>query len=100
MNSLALVALGMGLREQGQARMRTVRIVVTSSGEFTPANPLAPPDPLPQRPAAPLYQALLREGVIVRPIANYGLPNHLRVTVGTEAENQTFLRALDRVLAG
>jgi len=52
------------------------------------------------RPAAPLYQALLREGVIVRPIANYGLPNHLRVTVGSEAENQTFLRALDRVLAG
>ena len=51
------------------------------------------------RPAAPLYQSLLREGVIVRPIANYGLPNHLRVTVGTEAENQTFLRALDRVLA-
>ena len=51
------------------------------------------------RPAAPLYHALLREGVIVRPIANYGLPNHLRVTVGTEAENRTFLRALDRVLA-
>jgi histidinol-phosphate aminotransferase len=51
------------------------------------------------RPAASLYRALLREGVIVRPIANYGLPNHLRVTVGTERENQTFLRALDRVLA-
>ena len=50
------------------------------------------------RNASPVYEALLREGVIVRPIANYGLPNHLRVTVGTESQNQTFLAALDRVL--
>ncbi len=50
------------------------------------------------RPAAPLYEALLREGFIVRPIANYGLPNHLRVTVGTTEENRAFLAALDRVL--
>lgn len=50
------------------------------------------------RDAFPVYQALLREGVIVRPIANYGLPDHLRVTVGTERENQAFLTALDRVL--
>jgi histidinol-phosphate aminotransferase len=33
-------------------------------------------------PAAGLYERLLRHGVIVRPIANYGMPNHLRVTVG------------------
>jgi histidinol-phosphate aminotransferase len=50
------------------------------------------------RPAGPVYEALLREGVIVRPIANYGLPNHLRVTVGTAEQNATFLKALDRVL--
>lgn len=50
------------------------------------------------RPAAPVFESLLREGVIVRPIANYGLPNHLRITVGTEQENKEFLRALDRVL--
>lgn len=50
------------------------------------------------RPAAPLYEALLRAGVIVRPVANYGLPRHLRVTVGTAEENQIFLAALDRVL--
>lgn len=49
------------------------------------------------RPAGPVYAALLREGVIVRPIANYGLPHHLRVTVGTEPENRAFLTALDRV---
>jgi histidinol-phosphate aminotransferase len=52
-----------------------------------------------QRTAAPVYEALLRRGVIVRPIGNYGLPNHLRITIGTEAENQFFIDALDRVLA-
>ncbi len=50
------------------------------------------------RPAAPVYDGLLRQGVIVRPIANYGLPQHLRVTVSTEADNFRFLAALDRVL--
>lgn len=50
------------------------------------------------RPAAAVYDALLREGVIVRPVANYGLPNHLRVTVGTSEENAFFFNALDCVL--
>lgn len=45
-----------------------------------------------------IYDALLREGVIVRPIGGYGLPAHLRVTVGVEAENARFLAALERVL--
>ncbi len=45
-----------------------------------------------------IFQALLREGVIVRPVANYGMPRHLRVSVGTRAENQTFIDALDCVL--
>lgn len=44
--------------------------------------------------AGPVYQRLLRQGVIVRPIGAYGLPEHLRVTVGTEAENARFLKAL------
>ncbi len=51
------------------------------------------------RPAASVYEALLRQGVIVRPLAGYGLPNHLRVTVGSAEENRQFLGALDRVLA-
>jgi histidinol-phosphate aminotransferase len=44
------------------------------------------------------YGALLREGVIVRPVAEYGLANHLRVTVGLPEENARFLTALERVL--
>ncbi len=48
--------------------------------------------------AAEVFQRLLRLGVIVRPLAGYGLPEHLRVTVGTGAENARFLAALDAVL--
>ena len=48
--------------------------------------------------ALPIYQALLTEGVIVRPIGVYGLPHHLRVSVGTPEENRIFLEALGRVL--
>jgi len=51
------------------------------------------------RPAGPIDQALLHEGCIARPVGNYGLPNHLRVTVGLEAENARLLAALERVLA-
>ncbi len=50
------------------------------------------------RPAAPVYEALLREGVIVRPIGGYGMPNHLRVTIGLAQENERFLAALAKVL--
>ena len=48
--------------------------------------------------AAPVYQGLLREGVIVRPVANYGMPNHLRVTIGLPVENTRLLEALAKVL--
>lgn len=48
--------------------------------------------------AMPYYEKLLRQGVIVRPIGVYGMPRHLRVTIGLEAENQRFLRALRAVL--
>ncbi len=49
--------------------------------------------------AAVVDQKLLQCGVIVRPIANYGMPDYLRVSIGTESENKTFLTALAKVLA-
>jgi histidinol-phosphate aminotransferase len=52
-----------------------------------------------RREAAPVYEALLREGVIVRPVAGYELPDHLRISVGTAPENERALAALERVLA-
>lgn len=51
------------------------------------------------RPALGLYQGLLKLGVIVRPVANYEMPNHLRVTIGTQSENEKFLTALREVLS-
>lgn len=49
--------------------------------------------------AAQVNGALLRRGVIVRPVANYGLPEHLRVTIGTRERNARFLAALREALA-
>lgn len=51
------------------------------------------------RDAGPVYQGLLRAGVIVRPVAGYEMPNHLRVSIGLREENQRFLEALAAVLA-
>lgn len=47
--------------------------------------------------AMDVYQKLLQQGVIVRPIAGYGLPQHLRVSIGLEHENTAFLKALEQV---
>ena len=49
--------------------------------------------------AAGVYQFLLKRGVIVRPIAGYGMPGHLRVTVGLPEQNATFLAELEAALA-
>ncbi|MEB0075923.1 histidinol-phosphate transaminase [Pseudomonas sp. CCI3.2] len=51
------------------------------------------------REGASVYQGLLNEGVIVRPIGGYGMPNHLRVSIGLPSENLRFLDALAKVLA-
>lgn len=48
--------------------------------------------------ALPVYEALLRSGVIVRPVENYGFPNHLRISIGTRDENDKLMAALSRVL--
>jgi len=80
-----------GLRRLSEAFTERALSFIPSVGNFITVNV--------GRPAAPVYDALLRQGVIVRPVANYGLPDHLRVTVGTEEENRIFLAALDRVLA-
>ncbi len=48
--------------------------------------------------AAAVNQKLLQQGVIVRPIGAYGLPDWLRVTIGSEPENTRFLAALEKAL--
>lgn len=51
------------------------------------------------RDAAPINAALLREGVILRPVGGYGMPTFLRVSIGLPAENARCLEALAKVLA-
>jgi histidinol-phosphate aminotransferase len=48
--------------------------------------------------AEAVYRDLLAGGVIVRPVANYGMPEHLRVTVGLPEHNARFLAALETAL--
>ena len=50
------------------------------------------------RPSAEVFEALLRKGVITRPIPSYGFPTALRITIGTPRENQKLLAALREVL--
>jgi histidinol-phosphate aminotransferase len=83
LNHLGMAQLNAGLRVLGLR-------VIPSLGNFVTVDL--------GRPAGPIDQALLREGVICRPVANYGLPHHLRISIGLEAENARLLAALDKVL--
>ncbi|CAL1241742.1 histidinol-phosphate transaminase [Candidatus Methylocalor cossyra] len=106
-NGLALAAAEAALADQ-EHLARALRVNRAGLRQLSEALTARQLNPLPSvgnflsfdlgRPAAPIYDALLRHGVIVRPIANYGLPQHLRVTVGTAEQNAAFLAALDRVL--
>jgi len=54
----------------------------------------------PGRPGKELFEALLRRGVVVRPMGGYGFPNAQRVTFGLRAENEKLLAALGEILHG
>jgi histidinol-phosphate aminotransferase len=45
-----------------------------------------------------VYERLLREGVIVRPVAGYGLPRCVRITIGTADQNERLIAALAKAL--
>lgn len=50
------------------------------------------------RPAAPIYEQLLRRGLITRPVPNYGFPNALRISVGLKDQNERLVAAMKEVL--
>jgi histidinol-phosphate aminotransferase len=62
--------------------------------------PAGAPPGGPSLDAAGFFAALLRRGIIIRPLASYNLPNSLRVSVGNERENALFLEAAKDVLHG
>jgi histidinol-phosphate aminotransferase len=45
----------------------------------------------------PLYNDLMKQGIIIRPCTSFGYPNHFRVTIGTPEQNQKFLEAIQKV---
>jgi histidinol-phosphate aminotransferase len=50
------------------------------------------------REAAPIVEALMRTGFIVRPCKGWGYPNHIRITVGSPEQNQRFVEALQPLI--
>ena len=86
--SFALNQAGMRIITSGLARLSLA--FIPSSGNFVSFK---------VKDAAGVYQRLLARGVIVRPIAGYGMPDYLRVSIGLESENARFLEALGLSIA-
>jgi len=80
-----------GLRELTDGFARLGLAWIPSHGNFVS---VAMPRANGQSQAGAVYQKLLRQGVIVRPVAGYAMPDHLRVTVGLPEENAGFLSGL------
>ena len=87
-NSAALNALG--LKQYAGAFAAMGLSYIPSIANFIAVNV--------NREAMPVYDALLREGVIVRPVASYNMPEYLRITVGNQQQNDRVLTALKKVL--
>ncbi|MGH8460905.1 MAG: histidinol-phosphate transaminase, partial [Stenotrophobium sp.] len=106
-NSLALLAAEVALEDQEHVR-RSVELNIRERARLTQALEGMGLRVLPSQAnflavgfpgdAAPVHQALLARGVIVRPVASYDMPKFLRVSIGTEAENDRFLHALQDAL--
>jgi histidinol-phosphate aminotransferase len=86
--SIALNKRGMQQLEDGFENMRIK--FIPSLGNFITIDV--------EQNALELYQKLLYQGVIVRPLGAYGMPTHLRVTIGKPEENEKLLNALHEVM--
>lgn len=107
-NSVALLAAEVALKDESHIE-KSVRLNQTGMQQLTDAFDSMGLHYIPsagnfvcvdlQQPGIEIYQQLLHAGVIVRPIDNYGMPNHLRITIGLEEENEKFIAAFAKVLA-
>lgn len=86
--SIEINQQGMAFLEQGFAGLGLDWI--PSSGNFITVDL--------KRNAMSVYEGLLSKGIIVRPVANYGMPEHLRISIGLPEENRRCLEALSQVL--
>ena len=87
------------LRSRYEGEISTLREQVNRLGlEYVPtqANFFLIKTPLGARAT---YQRMLKEGVIVRSMESYGLPDYIRVNVGLPEENERFIKTLEKVLS-
>lgn len=106
-NSLALLAAELAIQDQDHVR-KSVELNTRERARLTQELTAMRLRVLPSqanfiavdfsRDAKPIHQGLLERGVIVRPMASYAMPHFLRISIGTEAENNKFLSALKGVL--
>jgi histidinol-phosphate aminotransferase len=106
-NSLALLAAEIALEDQDHVS-RSVELNTRERARLSSALKKMGLNVLPSqanflvvgfgRDAKPIHQGLLERGIIVRPVASYDLPEFLRVSLGTEAENDRFLTSLKEIL--
>lgn len=87
--SIALNNVGLKFLQQSFDKMQLD--IIPSIGNFVTVDV--------KQDATKIYNDLLKQGVIVRPVANYGLPHHLRVTVGNKQQNERVISALAKVLS-
>ena len=81
-----------GLAQLVEACQRLGLPYVPSSGNFLMVDFSGAPHS-----ATEVNKRLLARGIIVRPLGPYGLPQHLRITVGLPGENTLFIEALDAI---
>lgn len=86
-NSVNITRVGMQQLEQGLRQLKLEYI--PSLGNFISIN---------VGDAVKIYQKMLQEGVIVRPLNAYEMPAHIRVTIGTAEQNERFLRTIMKVM--
>lgn len=85
------VSMALAAREALAPALRTLGFSVLDSA----TNFLFARGPVPGR---ELFKSLLKLGIIVRPLDEYGLPQHVRITVGTPAQNKTLLSGVKQAL--
>ncbi len=86
-----------GMEQITQGLTRLGLEYIPSYGNFVCCH-IANPTQSGKKGAGPMYRRLLELGIIVRPIANYGMPDYLRVSIGLKSENEKFLSALAQAL--
>lgn len=84
MKSVAMNAAGKAYLEAAFAEMKLNYL--PTMGNFIAVNV--------KQDGVALYQKLLHQGVIVRPVANYNMPEYLRITIGTQQQNERFIKTL------